>query len=63
MHAPKTSSLDQLTLKIFIYLLGGQGAHVWMSEENLEESVLSFHQVGPKIELKFSGLVANAFPS
>lgn len=32
-----------------------------MSEDNLQESVISFHPVGPATEFKLSGLAASAF--
>lgn len=36
-------------------------AYMWRSEDNIqEESVLFFHSVGPRDELKLSGLVVGA---
>ena len=32
--------------------------HMWESEDNLQESILSFHTVGPGTKLRSSGLAA-----
>jgi hypothetical protein len=34
---------------------------MWSSEDNLQESLISFHHVGPRNELRFSRLAASTF--
>lgn len=36
-------------------------ASMWRSEDNFQESVLSFHHVDPRVELRSSGLIVSAF--
>lgn len=52
-----TSLIDKDSMRInclflHIYLLIWEGnAHIWRSENKLQESVLSFYHVGPRIKL------------
>lgn len=50
--------------QLCLFIWGGDAhaiAHVWRSEDNLEESVLSLNYVGPGIQLRSSGLIASFF--
>lgn len=40
----------------------GATAHMWKAEDNLQDSVLSYH-VDPGIKLRWSGLMGGAFPT